>query len=119
MTTPTASRHTSGGPRDARQVPLTRAQRLAQDAAEAAAVRAYQTHPDVIALRVEQVRAQVDRICWAGICLGLAFTMINVLAFAAARSVVWALPWVEAGLQHPTVSLMLLAILREDQVTAR
>jgi hypothetical protein len=50
MTTPTPSRRI--GPQDARHVPLTRAQRLAHDAAEAAEVRAYQTHPDVVALRV-------------------------------------------------------------------
>ena len=107
------------GPRDARQVPLTRAQRLAQDAAEAAEVRAYQTHPDVIALRVERVRTQVDRICWAGIMLGLAFTMTNVQAFASAGSPVWSLPWLAAWLLDPTVSLVLLAILRAEQVTAR
>jgi hypothetical protein len=33
------------GPQDARHVPGTRGQRLAQDAAEAAEVRRYQTHP--------------------------------------------------------------------------
>lgn len=114
MTTPTTN-----GARDARHVPLTRAQRLAQDAAEAAEVRAYQTHPDVVALRVERVRSQVDRICWAGICLGLAFTMTNVQAFASAGSAVWSLPWLAAWLLDPTVSLVLLAILRAEQVTAR
>jgi hypothetical protein len=31
-------------------VPLTRAKKLAQDAAEAAEVRAYQVHPDVVGL---------------------------------------------------------------------
>jgi hypothetical protein len=49
----------------------TRVQRLARDAAEAAQVRVYLTHPDVVALRVERVRTQVDRLCWAGIVLGL------------------------------------------------
>ena len=106
-------------PQDARHVPLTRAQRLAQDAAEAAEVRAYQTDPDVIALRVERVRSQVDRICWTGIALGLAFTMTNVQAFAAAGSAAWSLPWLAAWLLDPTVSLVLLAILRAEQVTAR
>jgi hypothetical protein len=107
------------GPRDARHVPLTRAQRLAQDAAEAAEVRAYQTDPDVIALRVERVRAQVDRLCWTGIVLGLAFTMTNVQTFAAAGSPAWSLPWLAAWLLDPTVSVVLLAILRAEQVTAR
>jgi hypothetical protein len=107
------------GPQDARHVPLTSAQRLAQDAAEAAEVRAYQTHPDVIALRVERVRVQVDRLCWTGIVLGLAFTMTNVQTFAAAGSPVWSLPWLAAWLLDPTVSVVLLAILRAEQVTAR
>jgi len=107
------------GPQDARHVPLTRAQRLAQDAAEAAEVRAHQTHPDVVALRVEKVRAQVDRLCWAGITVGLAFTMTNVQTFAAAGSPAWSLPWLAAWLLDPTVSMVLLAILRAEQVTAR
>ena len=107
------------GPRDARHVPLTRAQQLAQDAAEAAELRAYQTHPDVVALRVERIRTQVDRLCWAGIVLGLAFTMTNVQTFAAAGSPAWSLPWLSAWLLDPTVSVVLLAILRAEQVTAR
>jgi hypothetical protein len=107
------------GPQDARHVPLTRAQRLAQDAAEAAELRAYQTDPDVIALRVERVRSQVDRLCWAGIVCGLAFTMTNVQTFAAAGSPARSLPWLAAWLLDPTVSVVLLAILRAEQVTAR
>ncbi|WP_232376510.1 hypothetical protein [Amycolatopsis aidingensis] len=106
-------------PQDATHVPLTRGQRLARDAAEAAEVRAHQTHPDVVALRVERVRAQVDRWCWAGIVLGLAFTMTNVQHFAAAGAAVWSLPWLAAWLLDPMVSLVLLAILRAEQVTAR
>ncbi|HEV7647420.1 MAG TPA: hypothetical protein VGP26_04600 [Actinophytocola sp.] len=98
---------------------MTRAQRLAQDAADAAEVRAYQTDPDVVALRVERVRAQVDRLCWAGIVLGLAFTMTNVQTFAAAGSPAWSLSWLAAWLLDPTVSVVLLAILRAEQVTAR
>jgi len=102
---------------------LTRGQRLAQDAAEAAEVRAYQTHPDVVALRIERIRSQVDRLCWAGIVLGLAFTMTNVQVFAASASgsgaAVWSLPWLAAWVLDPTVSLVLLAILRAEQVTAR
>ncbi|SFR18763.1 hypothetical protein SAMN04488564_104914 [Lentzea waywayandensis] len=95
------------------------AAKLAADAAEAAELRAYATHPDVIALRVERVRAQVDRLCWAGIVLGLGFTMTNVQSFAAAGTSVWSLPWLAAWLLDPTVSLVLLAILRAEQVTAR
>lgn len=104
---------------DARHVPLTTAQKLAQDAAEAAEVRAYLTHPDVVALRIERVRTQVDRMCWAGIVLGLAFTMTNVQGFASAGSPVWSLAWLAAWVLDPTVSLILIAILRAEQVTAR
>ncbi|OLF10475.1 hypothetical protein BLA60_14850 [Actinophytocola xinjiangensis] len=105
--------------RDARHVPLTSAQRLAQDAAEAAEVRAYLTHPDVVALRIERVRSQVDWMCWTGIGLGLAFTMTNVQVFASADSPVWSLAWLAAWVLDPTVSLILIAILRAEQVTAR
>lgn len=97
----------------------TRAERLARAAANAAEVRRWQGHPDVVALRVERVRSQVDRLCWAGIVLGLAFTMANVQWFAAAGSAPWSLPWLAAWLLDPTVSLVLLAILRAEQVTAR
>lgn len=68
---------------------------------------------------VERVRVQVDRLCWTGITLGLAFTMTNVQHFAAAGSSVWSLPWLAAWLLDPTVSLVLIAILRAEQVTAR
>ncbi|MGO1049304.1 hypothetical protein [Crossiella sp. CA198] len=98
---------------------LSRAESLAREAAEAAQVRAYQTHPDMVALRVERARAEVDRLCWAGIVLGLAFTMTNVQHFAAGGAAAWSLPWLAAWLLDPTVSLVLLAILRAEQVTAR
>jgi hypothetical protein len=58
-------------------------------------------------------------LCWAGIVLGLAFTMTNVQGFAAAGTPAWSLPWLAAWLLDPTVSLVLLAILRAEQVTAR
>jgi hypothetical protein len=104
---------------DVRHVPLTGAQKLAQHAAEAAEVRAYLTHPDVVALRIERLRSQVDRMCWSGIGLGLAFTMTNVQGFASAGSPVWSLAWLAAWVLDPTVSLILIAILRAEQVTAR
>jgi hypothetical protein len=68
---------------------------------------------------VEHVRRQVDRLCWSGILLGLAFTMTNVQGFAAAGAPTWSLPWLTAWLLDPMVSLVLLAILRAEQVTAR
>jgi hypothetical protein len=68
---------------------------------------------------IELVAAQVDRLCWTGILLGLAFTMTNVQQFAAAGSRPWSLPWLAAWLLDPMVSLVLLAVLRAEQVTAR
>jgi hypothetical protein len=68
---------------------------------------------------VERVAAEVDRLCWTGIMLGLAFTMTNVQQFAASGSPVWSLPWWAAWLLDPMVSLVLVAILRAEQVTAR
>jgi hypothetical protein len=100
-------------------VAVTQAQRLAQDAAVAAELRAYRTDPDVVALRVERIRAQVDHWMWAGIVLGLCFTMTNVQTFAAAGASVGSLAWWSAWLLDPMVSLVLLAVLRAEQVTTR
>jgi hypothetical protein len=104
---------------DARHQPLTEADKLTQDAIEASRIRKLFTHPDVIALRVEKVRTQVDRLMWTGLLLGLAFTMVNVQIFAAAGAVVWSLPWFAAWLLDPMVSLVLVAVLRAEQITAR
>lgn len=117
----TASRQAAraGAPQNARHVPLTRAQRLAQDAAEATEVRRLAEHPDVVALRVETVRRFVDLLAWIGLGLGLAFTMVNVQTFAADGAPAWSLPWLAAWLLDPMVSLVLIAVLRAEQVTAR
>ncbi|WP_424186589.1 hypothetical protein ACOBQX_01865 [Actinokineospora sp. G85] len=98
---------------------MNRAQELARSAAEAAEVRAHLAHPDVVALGIERVRRQVDWMCWSGIVLGLAFTMTNVQQFAAGSAAAWSVRWVAAWVLDPTVSLVLLAILRAEQVTAR
>ncbi|OLM28268.1 hypothetical protein Ae717Ps2_6607c [Pseudonocardia sp. Ae717_Ps2] len=95
------------------------ARRLAVEAAEAAQVRALSTDPDVVALRIERVRVQVDRLAWSGIVLGLAFTMTNVQAFAAAGQPAWSPTWIAAWALDPMVSLVLIAVLRAEQVTAR
>jgi hypothetical protein len=68
---------------------------------------------------VELVAGQVDRLCWTGVLLGLAFTMTNVQQFAANGARAWSLSWWSAWLLDPMVSLVLLAILRAEQVTAR
>ncbi|GAA1562519.1 hypothetical protein GCM10009789_14620 [Kribbella sancticallisti] len=107
------------------QAPATRpakssgVDRLRSAAAEASQVRALSTHPDVVALRVESIRTQVDRCMWVGIVLGLAFTMVNVQAFAAQGAALWSLPWFAAWLLDPMVSLVLIAVLRAEQITAR
>jgi hypothetical protein len=106
-------------PSDAPRVAVTQAQRLAQEAAAAAELRAYRTDPDVVALRVEYIRTQVDRLMWVGIVLGLFFTMTNVQQFAAAGAPVGSLAWWSAWLLDPMVSLVLLAVLRAEQVTTR
>ncbi|QWF80458.1 hypothetical protein [Amycolatopsis sp. CA-230715] len=105
--------------RDAKLVPLTRAQKLAQDAAEATEVRRLSEHPDVVALQVENVRRLVDLLVWIGIGLGLAFTMVNVQTFAAAGAPAWSLPWLAAWVLDPMVSITLVAVLRAEQITAR
>lgn len=104
---------------DARHMPLSRAQKLAQDAAAAAELRAWQVHPDVVALRTEKIRGQVDGLIWVAIVLGLGFTMVNVQSFAAAGASTWSLAWWAAWLLDPMVSLVLIAVLRAEQVTAR
>ncbi|MEV1294904.1 hypothetical protein [Pseudonocardia sp. NPDC049635] len=88
-------------------------------AQQAARVRALSTHPDVIALQVERVRRQVDWLMWSGIVLGMAFCMTNVQAFAAGDAPVGSLVWWSAWLMDPMVSLVLIAVIRAEQVTAR
>lgn len=118
MNTPTPAVSSSRA-RDAYHVPLSPAQRLAQDAAAAAELRAYQTHPDVVALRVDRIRAQVEALMWTGIVLGLCFTMTTVQHFAAADATVGSLAWWAAWWLDPMVSLVLLAVLRAEQLTTR
>ncbi|HET9118670.1 MAG TPA: hypothetical protein VFN75_11455 [Pseudonocardiaceae bacterium] len=91
----------------------TPAQRLAQEATAAEEVRAWTTHPDVVALQVEKTRTRVDRLMWAAIVLGLAFTMVNVQQFAARTAGVDpdSLGWWTAWLIDPTIACALLGIL--------
>lgn len=97
----------------------SRAQRLAEQAREAAEVRAYQTHPDVVALQAERIRRVVDRLIWGAVILGLAFTAANVQQFAAAGAPLGSLSWVTAWLLDPMVSLVVLGILLAESVTSR
>ena len=106
-------------PTDARHQPLSKVDRLRQDAAAASELRALTTHPDVIALRTERTRTAVDRFLWSGLLLGLAFTMVNVQTFAAQGAPAGSLPWLAAWLLDPMVSLVLIGVLLAEQVTAR
>jgi hypothetical protein len=110
---------TTGQAQDARHTTLSQVDKLRRDAESAAQVRALTTHPDVVALRVEKVRAQVDALIWVGIALGLGFTMVNVQTFAAAGAAAFTLPWLAAWVLDPMVSLVLIAVLRAEQITAR
>ncbi|MGH3502547.1 MAG: hypothetical protein ACRDQA_16895 [Nocardioidaceae bacterium] len=92
---------------------------LVRTAEQARRRRAHDVHPDVVALRVERVRGQVDRLMWAGIVLGLAFTATNVASFAAAGTEPWSPEWAIGWLLDPMVSLVLVAVLRAEQLTAR
>lgn len=97
----------------------TPAQRLVQEAREAAELRSYQTHPDVVALKVERIRTIVDRLIWGAVILGLAFTAVNVQRFAAGDAETWSLEWFSAWLLDPMVSLVVVGILLAESVTSR
>lgn len=94
-------------------------ERLAAQAAEAAQLRALQTDPDVVALRVERVRRAVSILVWIGMGLGMAFTATQVQAFAAADSDPYSVRWWAAWVLDPMVSLILLAVLWAEQETSR
>jgi hypothetical protein len=95
-------------------------QQLAREAAEAAEMRVWRDHPDVVALRVERVRTLVDRMMWTGIVLGLLFTMVNVQQFAAhtVDAEPGSLGWWAAWLLDPTVAVILLGILVAERRVA-
>ena len=70
-------------------------------------------------LRVERLRTAVDGCAWASIALGLAFTTVNVQEFGAATAAVYSPSWWVAWLLDPIPSLLLIAVLLTEQVTAR
>lgn len=97
---------------------------LARAAREATQVRDFDTDPDVVALRIERIRAWCDRLVWTGIVLGLLFTMANVQHFAAGDArPPWerggSVDWVIAWLLDPMVSLVLIGVLMGEQVINR
>lgn len=109
---------------------MNKAEKLTEAAREAATVRGYATDPDVVALRIERIRAWCDRLVWTGIVLGLLFTMANVQHFAAGTAArtpwtpgAWkdgtAIDWIIAWLLDPMVSLVLIGVLMGEQVINR
>ncbi|MCW2900416.1 MAG: hypothetical protein JWO67_2681 [Streptosporangiaceae bacterium] len=103
---------------------MSKAETLAQAAREASEVRGYATDPDVVALRIERIRAWCDRLVWTGIVAGLLFTMANVQHFASGTAKPpWehggSIDWVIAWLLDPMVSLVLIGVLMGEQVINR
>jgi hypothetical protein len=97
----------------------SRAQKLIEQAKEAAEVRAYQMDPDVVALYTERVRRISNLLIWTGIIMGLSFTAVNVQNFAAQGAQPWSLPWLAAWVLDPMVSLVVIGILLGEGVTSR
>lgn len=77
------------------------------------------TGDEDVAAAAERARRWVDVAAWTAIALGLAFTAVNVQQFAAGGAVAWSPGWVVAWLLDPMVSVLLLAVVRAEQVTAR
>lgn len=96
-----------------------RLESLTRRSDEAAQMRAYQTDPNVGAWRIEQVRGWSAGLIWAGVILGLLFTMTNVQQFAANGAPAGSLTWLSAWLLDPMVSLVLIGVLVAEQVTSR
>jgi hypothetical protein len=71
------------------------------------------------AAAAEKARRAVDSATWVAIGLGLAFTAVNVQTFAAAGAAALSPAWAVAWLLDPMVSVLLLAVVRAEQVTAR
>jgi hypothetical protein len=99
--------------------PSKKAAKLAAAAQAAADVRTFDTDPNVVAYRIERMRARVDRLIWIGLIMGLAFTASNVQAFAARGAEPWSIPWLSGWLLDPIVSLVLVGVLLGEQILAR
>jgi len=95
------------------------ASKLAASAQAAAEVRAYQTHPDVVAYKIERTNTWTMRLIWIGLILGLAFTAVNVQQFASQGATTEDLAWWTAWLLDPMVSLILIGVLIGEQNIAR
>lgn len=115
----TREREDTKGQHDTKRAQPQKVRKLIDAAREAGEIRSYQTDPDVVALQVERIRAWSTRLVWAGIVIGLGFTMVNVQQFAAQGAPRWSPEWITAWLLDPMVSLILIGVLLAEQVTAR
>lgn len=98
---------------------MSRADVLKRRADEAARVRRYDTDPDVVAYRLERRAVLGTGLIWAGIVLGLAFTVPNVQQFVAGDAEPWSIVWTTAWLLDVMVSLPLIGVLILEQATTR
>lgn len=98
---------------------MSRADVLKRRADEAAQVRRYDTDPDVVAYRLERRAILGTGLIWAGIVLGLAFTVPNVQRFVAGDAEPWSIVWTTAWLLDVMVSLPLIGVLVLEQATTR
>jgi hypothetical protein len=95
------------------------AEELLAEAQQASELRALISHPDVVALRVEEIRRFIDRMFGVSVILGLLFTMASVQQFAASGAAFLSLKWWTAWLLDPMFSLALIGVLVAEVVTAR
>ena len=98
---------------------MSRADILKRRADEAAQVRRYDTDPDVVAYRLERRAVLGTGLVWAGIVLGLAFTVPNVQRFVAGDAEPWSIVWTTAWLLDIMVSLPLIGVLVLEQAVTR
>lgn len=98
---------------------MSRAEILKRRADEAAQVRHYETDPDVVAYRLERRAILGTGLIWAGIVLGLAFTVPNVQRFVAGDAEPWSIVWTTAWLLDVMVSLPLIGVLVLEQAVTR
>ncbi|GAB3211241.1 hypothetical protein GCM10027294_32750 [Marinactinospora endophytica] len=96
-----------------------KAETLKRRADAAAQVRRYDTDPDVVAYRLERRAVLGTGLVWAGIVLGLGFTVPNVQQFVAGDAEPWSIVWITAWLLDVMVSLPLIGVLVLEQATTR
>lgn len=105
---------------------------LAEQAREATKIRRLDTDPDVVAFRIEKTNKLVDRGVMTAVLFGMAFCAANVAAFALdlfkahyAASEAYLVAtgtgplWWAAWLVDPAFSVLVMTILKAEQITSR